>query len=254
MVMPISYGFDRDSFDPDLPDDCDRPNPLASLRELAAPLEWFSSFRRAPILLGAPKGDQEPVLTIPGYLTGDASMAPLNRFLRFVNYRVYSSGIGLNRGKVDADVQRIGERVMSVRQKTGEPVTVIGWSLGGVLARELARLYEDDVRGVITLGTPIIGGPKYTSVGDLYARAEQLDLDEFEREVHRRNSLGLKQPVTSIFTKSDGIVGWKASIDIYNEQAKNICVESTHLGLGLNPRVWRIIADVLAGRETQVPT
>ncbi|MBI1391844.1 MAG: alpha/beta fold hydrolase [Alphaproteobacteria bacterium] len=236
-----------------MPEDCARPSLVNALRELAAPVEWAAAMRLLPSLIGAPKGDGRPVATLPGYMTGDASMAPLNRFLRSLGYRVYAGGLGFNRGKVDMDVAAFGDRLADIRKRNnGAQVTLIGWSLGGIIAREAARLFEADVREVITLGTPIIGGPKYTSIGSIYARLEGLDLDAFELEVHERNSIGFRQPVASIFTKSDGVVGWRASVDAYNPQARNICVQSTHLGLGLNPSVWRIIADLLANEDISV--
>ena len=128
----------------------------------------------------------------------------------------------------------------------GEPVTLIGWSLGGVIAREAARHFESRVREVITLGSPIIGGPKYTAVAGRFANAGGIDLDAFEKEVHERNSRGIGQPVTSIYSKLDGVVDWRASIDSYNRQARNIEVRSSHFGIGGNARVWRLIADILA--------
>jgi hypothetical protein len=103
------------------------------------------------------------------------------------------------------------------------------------------------VQQVLTLGTPIVGGPKFTSVGKRYAMLNNIDLEEFELDVHQRNAIGLTQPVTSIYSKSDGVVSWQASVDIYNQQARNIEVNSSHMGLGVNPKVWLIIADVLAG-------
>jgi len=115
-----------------------------------------------------------------------------------------------------------------------------------VSAREAARLFEPYVREVITLGTPIIGGPKYTSVGRRFAEMANLDLDAFELEVHQRNTIGIKQPVTSIYSKTDGVVSWRASVDSYNPQAKNIEVNSSHFGLGANGKVWHLIANVLA--------
>jgi predicted esterase YcpF (UPF0227 family) len=149
-------------------------------------------------------------------------------------------------GKVNADMMRLGDRVESVSQSVGgEKVTLIGWSLGGVLTREVARLFPDVVQEVLTLGTPIVGGPKFTSVGKRYAKRNNIDLDEFELDVHQRNSIGLTQPVTSIYSKSDGVVAWQASVDIYNHQATNIEVNGSHMGLGVNPKVWLTIADVL---------
>lgn len=223
-----------------------RPSRLSSLLELRAPLDWATILLHSPRLLSAPRGDGRPVLLLPGYGTDESVMRPLGRYLRFLGYDVYDWGLGRNRGDVDGYVRQIGKKVADIHAELGgKPLTLIGWSLGGVIARETARLHEPYVREVITLGTPIIGGPKYTAVARRFADSASLDLDEFEKEVHSRNSIGIRQPVTSIYSKLDGVVGWRASIDIYNEQARNIAVYSSHFGIGANGRVWRLIADIL---------
>ena len=227
-----------------------RPGRLASLLELRAPLDWATILLRAPQLLRAPRGDGRPVMLLPGYGTDERSMRPLGHYLEYLGYDVYDWGIGRNRGDVEGYIHRIGDRVrMLSADLDGAAITLVGWSLGGVVARETARLYEPHVREVITLGTPIIGGPKYTAAAQRFAESAKLDLDTFEKEVHERNSIGIRQPVTSIYSKLDGVVGWRASIDVYNEQARNIEVYSSHFGIGANGRVWRIIADVLAGKH-----
>ena len=223
------------------------PSRLATLLEVRAPLDWASILLRAPQLALAPRGDGRPVMLIPGYQTNETSMRPLGKYLEFLGYDVYDWGNGRNRGDVEGDIRRVGRRSELIHtDRDGQPVTLIGWSLGGVAAREAARLFEPFVREVITLGTPIIGGPKYTVVGAQFAEKSGLNLDEFEKEVHQRNSIGIKQPVTSIFSKTDGVVGWRASVDIYNEQAQNVEVNSSHFGLGANGKVWRLIANQLA--------
>ena len=223
------------------------PSRLATFLEVRAPLDWASVLLRAPQLALAPRGDGRPVMLIPGYQTNESSMRPLGKFLEYLGYDVYDWGHGRNRGDVEGDIHRVGRRAELIHaDRDGAPVTLIGWSLGGVAAREAARLFEPVVREVITLGTPIIGGPKYTVAGRQFAEKSGLDLDEFEKEVHARNSIGIKQPVTSIYSRSDGIVGWRASVDVYNDQAQNVEVNSSHFGLGANGKVWRIIAKQLA--------
>jgi hypothetical protein len=227
-----------------------RPSRLATLLELRAPLDWATILLHMPYLLRAPRGDGRPLMLLPGYGTDESSMRPLGRYLRYLGYDVYDWGLGRNRGNVDTYTRAIGERVRERHDRLdGTPLTLIGWSLGGVIARETARLSEPYVREVITLGTPIIGGPKYTAAAERFAEQSNLDLDEFEIEVHERNSVGLKQPVTSIYSKLDGVVGWRASVDVYNEHARNIEVYSSHFGIGANGRVWRLIADILAGER-----
>lgn len=224
-----------------------RPGRFAMLAELRAPLDWATLLLRAPQLLSAPRGDGRAVMLLPGYGTDESSMRPLGSYLAFLGYDVRDWGLGRNRGHVDRYTRAVGERVREIHdQLDGATVTLIGWSLGGVIARETARLFAPFVREVITLGTPIIGGPKYTAAAERYAAQRKLDLDKFEKEVHARNLAGISQPVTSIYSKSDGIVGWRASIDTYNAHARNIEVNSSHFGLGAHGGVWRLIADTLA--------
>jgi pimeloyl-ACP methyl ester carboxylesterase len=224
-----------------------RPSRLATVLELRAPLDWATLLLRAPQLLQAPRGDGRPVMLLPGYGTDESSMRPLGRYLSYLGYDVHDWGLGRNRGHVDRYTQEIGRRTRELHDELdGVPLTLIGWSLGGVIARETARLFPSFVREVITLGTPVIGGPKYTAAAERFAAASNIDLDEFEKEVHARNSVGIRQPLTCIYSKLDGVVGWQASIDTYNAHARNIEVSSSHFGLGANGRVWRLIADILA--------
>lgn len=224
------------------------PSRLATWLELRAPLDWATLLIGAPFLARAPRGDGSPVLLIPGYRADESSMRPLGRYLAFLNYDAHDWGLGRNLGEVERYVHHVGELAAQIRDAAdGKPVTLIGWSLGGVVARETARLYPDAVREVITMGTPIVGGPKYTIVAQRFAEVADIDLDEFEKKVHERNSMGIRQPITAIYSRSDGVVGWRACIDTYNAHARNIEVSSSHFGLGANSRVWRLIADTLAG-------
>lgn len=230
------------------------PSRLATLLEFRAPLDWATILLRAPQLLAAPRGDGRPVMLLPGYGTDEGSMRPLGHYLRFLGYDVYDWGLGRNRGDVEDYIVNVGERATEIqRELDGKALTLIGWSLGGVVAREVARLFEGQVREVITLGTPIVGGPKYTVAAERFARSANLDLDAFEEEVHARNSIGISQPVTSIYSKLDGVVGWRASVDNYNRQANNIEVYSSHFGIGINGRVWRLIAGILAASRDRTP-
>ena len=231
------------------PPQCNKPSWLSILLEARAPFELASIGLYSAYLGSAAKGDGRPVILVPGYMASDKSMWPLKQYLKFLGYRVFDANMGRNKGNVNKDTQRLGERCAAVSDELGTAVTLIGWSLGGVLTREAARLFPSNVCEVITLGTPIIGGPKFTTIGQIYANSQKLDLHEFELFVHQRNSIGLDQPITSIYSKTDGVVGWEASIDIYNKQARNIEVVSSHLGLGVHPKVWRIIADTLANNK-----
>lgn len=223
------------------------PSKLNTFKEITAPFDWLSTLGKLPQLLSLPKGDGRPVILVPGYMADDYSMTPLKRFLSRMNYDCYHWELGRNNGNVDKDIVRLGERALTLYESLDQtPITLIGWSLGGVLTREVARLFPECVKEVITMGTPISGGPKYTAIGKRYAKSKNLDMDSFEQHVYERNQIGFSQPITSIYSKTDGIVGWQASVDIYNKHARNIEVNSTHIGLGINPQVWEIIARTLA--------
>jgi pimeloyl-ACP methyl ester carboxylesterase len=223
-----------------------RPSKLNSLLEARAPFEWLNTALQFSSFQNLPKGDGRPIVLAPGYLADKLSMRPLKVFLERLGYDVYDWDLGRNLGDVDADIERLNAQIDALYSELGQPITLLGWSLGGVVARESTRLRPQAVREVITLGTPITGGPKYTSIGPQYAKLKGIDMDSFEEHVLARNQIGFKQPVTSIFSKGDGVVGWEASVDTYNEQAKNIEVSGSHLGLGCNAQVWRIIAYLLA--------
>lgn len=225
------------------------PHRLAQLGELALPLDLMRFGLQWPRLVTAPRGDGRPIYLIPGYGGSELSMRPLEGFLRRINYDVADWSLGRNKGSVDHDIARFTRVAEERFAANGEqPLTLIGWSLGGLIARETARLTPHLVREVITMGTPIIGGPKYTTPGQRYARSANIQLDQLEREVHQRNSIGFDQPLTVLYSNRDGIVGPEIAKDIYNPQARNIRVDGGHMGLGFNPRVWRIIADTLAGQ------
>nr|WP_070959033.1 alpha/beta hydrolase [Hyphomonas sp. Mor2] len=233
----------------DIPTDCEKPSLLSNLRELGTPLEFLKFPFMTPSLATAPRGDGRKIVLIPGFTAPEFSMQPLSLYLRYLGYDASTWGLGVNGGNVDPLTRQFGQSIEQMADQADAPVTLIGWSLGGVIARETARLFGDSVREIITMGTPLIGGPKYTSVGQIYAMREGLDLDAFEHEVHARNSVGLPQPLTVIYSKSDGIVGWQAARDVYNPHARNVVVRSTHFAMGTNSTVWKVIANTLAGQS-----
>ncbi|HKL61889.1 MAG TPA: alpha/beta fold hydrolase [Woeseiaceae bacterium] len=225
------------------------PPPLLGLLEVRAPLEGLGLAAFWPWIAFVPRGDGRPVVLAPGYGASDVSMYPLYRYLKCLGYDVHHWGLGRNQGKVTHYVATLKVHVRELHESAGETVTLIGWSLGGVVMREIAREAPELVREVITMGTPIVGGPKYTRVGEEFAKRENLDLDRFEIAAHERNMEGIRCPVTSIYSKTDGVVSWRASIDRYNSQARNIRVPGSHLGLGFNPAVWRVIATTLGRKD-----
>jgi pimeloyl-ACP methyl ester carboxylesterase len=223
------------------------PSRLGLLREPLGALELPRLLWRAGDLAGAPRGAGEPVMVLPGYSASDASTFLLRSYLRLLGYSVFGWGLGRNTGDVPALIPRVAQSVATLANQTGQRVRLIGWSLGGYLAREAARERPRAVERVVTLGSPVVGGPKYTVVGRYYAR-QGYDLDEIEAEVAKRDRTPLEIPVTAVYSRADGVVAWRACIDSTNAGVEHVEVTTTHLGLGFSPEVYRIVAERLAVR------
>lgn len=196
---------------------------------------------RSPRLARMPRGEGAPVVDIPGWRTAESSMAPLRAYLRWLGHDAHPWGFGVNIGDVEASAARLGPAVRARARSAGRPVALIGWSLGGVVARETARdLGAAVVSQVITFGSPIIGGPAFTAVAPrMTAQRRQQWVDRIEANERARP---LDVPVTSIFTRRDAVVPWQASLDHHSAEVVHIEVASTHLSLGIDPDVWEIIA------------
>ena len=217
------------------------------MREARTLFEIPRLFLRFPGLARQPRGNHEPVLILPGYGAGDASTAILKVYLQLLGYRARGWGLGRNRGAIASLLPQILKRLASLsRRSNNQAVTIIGWSLGGYLARELARERPDLVRQVITLGTPVIGGPKYTVFAEPY-RKRGIDVEAMAAEVEWRSNVApLEIPVLAIYSRTDAVVAWQACIDRHTPKIKHVEVATTHLGFGISPDVYKIIALSLA--------
>ena len=227
------------------------PASTTGLLEARALFEFSSLLPAVPGLLTLPRGDGRPVMTLPGFGADDASTWPLRQFLSTLGYRPLPWGLGINDDPQVA-AARLLHRLPAILEQTEEPLTLVGWSLGGIVARLIAHHVPSAAREIITMGTPVEGGPKYTSIGALYAQRRDINLDAFEAYVHDVNARGLDVPLTVIFSRTDAVVGWRATIDRYNPHARHVEVQSSHLGLGANPLVYRVIARTLAGRSVRL--
>ena len=195
-----------------------------------------------------PRGEGAAVLVVPGFGTGDETTLLLRAYLRGLGYRVRGWELGRNDGNVPELIPRVGDRVAEAADETGAPVRVVGWSLGGYLAREAARDRPEAVDRVVTMGTPVRGGPKYTLAARYYAQ-RGFDLDEIEAGVEERNAVPLRTPVTAIYSRRDSVVAWEACIDSRDATVEHVEVPTTHAGFGFSPDVYRIIADRFAPRR-----
>src|ERR1700694_6058226 len=138
------------------------------LAEVRGIFEFNASLLLSPLLMRAPRGDGHPVLTLPGFLASDLSMSPMRRYLKELGYDAYAWNIGRNVGGVVRMRDALRERLAAIHTATGRKVSIIGWSLGGVYARDLALQAPDMVRAVITLGSPFTNDIRATNATRLY--------------------------------------------------------------------------------------
>lgn len=215
--------------------------------EARAPWEFGVSLLATPILKTAPKGDGHPVLVFPGLAAGDFTTLVLRNFLRDRGYAAYAWEQGLNFGPRPGVVEACVARVKRLRDEHGRTVSLIGWSLGGVYAREIAKIASKDVRQVITLGTPFSGHPKATNAWRLYELASGQRLADDERVAELKKTPPV--PTTSIFSRTDGVVAWQCSTEKETARSENIEVHASHLGMSMNPTTLYAVADRLAQPE-----
>lgn len=195
-----------------------RPRGRGDLGELAAMREFPRLALHAPRLLTARRGKGDPVLVLPGYSANDVSTSALRAYLTSIGYHAVGWGLGTNNGRIGDAMPKMAKVLRALVDRHGRPATVVGQSLGGYLARELAREHPDLVAQVITFGTPLL---------------------------RPRSRKPILCPVTVMYSKADRIVPWKSSVD-HDPRSTNIEIKSTHLGMGFDPDVWRIIARQLA--------
>jgi pimeloyl-ACP methyl ester carboxylesterase len=210
-----------------------------------------------PLQFISPKGDSHPVIIIPGLGTSDGSTHFIRNFLTNLGYDTHSWGLGRNLGPqhgMDELLDKLVRRTNEVSEMSdGQEVSIIGWSLGGIYAREIAKEIPDVVRQVITLGTPFKGADQ-TNAALLYELLSK-DTSHKDPNILKRIAEPPPVPFTSIFSKTDGVVYWESSIEKAGKQIENIEVPGAcHLGLGHNPISMFIIANRLAQqKDTWVP-
>jgi hypothetical protein len=216
--------------------------------EWRAPLEATAAFALWPILLNGPRGDGHTVLVFPGLAAPDSSTGLLRTFLRHRGYEPQRWEQGFNLGPRPGVLEASLRRVHELSDRSGRTISLIGWSLGGVYARELAKLAPGRVRCVISLGSPFAGSPKASNAWRLYECISGKRADDAEAHACLKEAPPV--PTTSIYSRSDGVVSWKCSVQEIGEgETENIEVIASHTGMAMNPAVLLAIADRLAQPE-----
>jgi len=230
-----------------------RPSLLLALIEAPRALAEASALIPTRHFLNKlPPGDGHAVMTLPGFLATDSSMSVMRRYLSRWGYDARRWQLGRNTGlnRQRALEKLLDRRLRNLFEESGGKVSLIGWSLGGLFAREMARRNPQFVRSVFTLGSPI-GDPKATSIWRLYEYITGISLQD--RDIRKRIDL-LRYPipdvpVTAIYSKSDAVVSWKIATIPPGKQVENIGINTSHLGMGFNPAVYFALADRLRQEE-----
>jgi pimeloyl-ACP methyl ester carboxylesterase len=220
------------------------------LAEARSVLELNASLLLAPLLLQAPHSDGHPVLVLPGLLASDISTVPMRKLLTRLGYQSIGWDLGRNLGGVYRMRQQLRERLELIHQRAGRKVSLVGWSLGGVYARDLALHRPQLVRSVISLGSPFSGDVTATNASRVYERLSGERLEDIDLADIKALAGDLPVPTTSIYSRTDGIVNWRTSLLRPSATAENIEVHlASHIGLVVNPAVLWAIADRLAQPE-----
>ena len=219
--------------------------------EARAPFEMGAGLAAWPLLALSPRGDGHPVLVFPGMLASDLSTAPLRRLLRGLGHDVHGWEAGRNMGPRADVMAKSLARIRELARSSGRSVSLVGQSLGGIYARELAKQASSVVRCVVTLGTPFTGGPRSSNAWKVFESLNGQDhLYAAQRAAVREAP---PVPTTSIYSRTDGIVAWQCCVQAPGantaNQTENIEVETSHTGMGVNPFVLHALADRLAQPE-----
>ena len=225
------------------------PSRLMVLAEARAVLELAAFYATFPMLAGLPKGDGHPVLVLPGFLASDNSTKPIRRLLTRLGYEAHGWELGRNVHVDSARVNEMTALLLGIHRRTGRKVSIVGWSLGGVFARELAKMHPEAVRQVITLGSPISDNRNHTNARGLFERLNGKEPQPLREGKFRRLDLAPPVPTTSIYTRGDGIVHWRGSVQAPGGETENIEVRASHVGMGVNPSVMVAVADRLRQPE-----
>jgi dienelactone hydrolase len=218
---------------------------------LTEPLRWLVDLSGVPLampwLLTAPRGDGHGVLVLPGLLATDTSTVALRRFLSWLGYHVRGWDMGRNHGPTEAVLAGLPRALLDHAERTGGPVSLVGWSLGGVYARELARQHPGQIRQVITLGSPYaLTDSRQSRAHGPYQRLSRLHATMERLPSRWHIARPIEVPSTSVYSRQDGIVSWQACVEPETALHENVEVRCSHIGFGVDPATLWLIADRLA--------
>ncbi|MCF2522893.1 alpha/beta hydrolase [Bradyrhizobium sp. G127] len=226
------------------------PSRLLMLMEARAINEFGAFLGALPLLSLAPRGDGHPVLVLPGLITSDTATRPLRSFLKSRGYAVSGWGQGRNYGLRPGVQDGLIDRLVEMHETHGRKVSLVGWSLGGLYARQLAKMMPERVRSVITLGSPFAGSPKATNAWRTYEAVSGQSAEDHNPQFGGAMSETPPVPTTAIFSRTDGICAWQSCVEKPGTHAENIEVQgASHCGMGHHPAIVYAVAERLAQAE-----
>ena len=226
------------------------PKKALLLLEGRAIPELFGFAASLPTLTAlAPRGDGQPVLVLPGLTTNDTSTIAMRRFLKSKGYPTYGWKMGFNFGPRPGVEEGLIALVNDLYEEHGRKVSIVGWSLGGIYARQLGKMLPKKVRQVISMGSPFGGSPRATNAWRVYEMASGQSSQDTERHMGGAISAPPPVPTTAIYSKTDGVCAWQNCIEVQSDIAENIEVKGSHCGLGHHPAAVYAVADRLAQPE-----
>ena len=247
--LRISYTVKKTKKE-DLIDHSHRPSKLLLLLEGRAVYDAASMLPMLGLKKCLPQGDNHPVLVFPGFLASSRSTQPLRQYLADLGYRSHRWKLGYNLGYSHKLHNDMRNRVIELVERYGEKISLVGWSLGGVYARELAREMPDVVRQVITMGSPFRGHPSSSNAHRVFNLFTEISYDDMPASFVQNMAYPPPVPTTALYTRGDGVVAWQSTVELSERYyVENIHVGGAHLGLGFNPRVLLALADRLAQPE-----
>ena len=215
--------------------------------------EVGSGYMMKPLLRSMPRGDGHSVMTLPGFMATNNSTRPMRSLLADLGYEAHGWDSGRNVRVNEELLTKLEAQLDRLAQDSGRKVSLIGWSLGGVLARELAKLMPEHVRQVVSLGSPITDDRNHTNAARLFKFFNGDEPEKLRGGQFQGLDIAPPVPTTSILTKTDGIVHWRGSVQHPHKTngypSENIVVYASHCGLGVNPSVMIALADRLAQDE-----
>lgn len=232
-----------------MPPSSRRRNLLAATEPVRALASAGSLAAGLPLLRLAPRGEPHAVLVLPGLMASDVSTRTLRRWLRGLGYRVVGWELGRNRGPTQEVVDALPALVQRLADEHGSPVSIVGQSLGGIFARRLALRAPAQVRQVVSLGSPfglVPGGGDDSAAARLYRRFTPTHARGPATAGRGRLARPLPVPSTSVYSRWDGVVDWRACLQRVGPTSENVAVHAAHLGMGFDPAVLWVVADRLA--------